>query len=83
MVNGKIRKLSPRECARVQGYPEWFKIPVSKSQAYKQFGNSISVPVVDAIFQQILKVLNSNKIDSLRNNEIQIKKISDYAIQTN
>src|SRR3989338_8067287 len=83
LVNGKIRKLSPRECARVQGYPEWFKIPVSKSQAYKQFGNSISVPVVDAIFQQILKVLNSNKIDSLRNSEIQIKTIYDYAIQTN
>ena len=83
LVNGKIRKLSPRECARVQGYPEWFKIPVSKSQAYKQFGNSISVPVVDAIFQQILKVLNSNKIDSLRNIEIQIKTIYDYAIQTN
>ncbi len=63
LVNGKIRKLSPRECARVQGYPEWFKIPVSKSQAYKQFGNSVSVPVVEAIFKQILNKLNNKKED--------------------
>lgn len=62
LVNNKIRRLSPRECARVQGFPEWFKIPVAKSQAYKQFGNSVSVPVVELIYQQILKVLNSNKI---------------------
>ena len=59
LVNGKIRRLTPRECARVQGYPEWFKIPVSKSQAYKQFGNSVSVPVIEAIFKQILTTLNN------------------------
>ena len=59
LVNGKIRRLSPRECARVQGYPEWFKIPVSKSQAYKQFGNSVAVPVVEAIFKQILYTLKN------------------------
>ncbi len=82
LVNGKIRRLSPRECARVQGYPEWFKIPVSKSQAYKQFGNSISVPVVESIFQQISKVLNSDKIKELRNNEISQNKKYDYAVQT-
>ena len=63
LVNGKVRKLSPRECARVQGYPEWFKIPVSDSQAYKQFGNSVAVPVVDAIFKRILNILNY-KFDS-------------------
>ncbi|MBW6451655.1 MAG: DNA cytosine methyltransferase [DPANN group archaeon] len=58
LVNEKIRRLTPRECARVQGFPEWFKIPVSKSQAYKQFGNSVSVPVIDAIFEQITNILN-------------------------
>lgn len=79
LVNGKIRKLSPRECARVQGYSEWFKIPVSKSQAYKQFGNSVSVPVVEAIFKQILSVLNNKKenITILQNN----KQKYDYSIQ--
>jgi len=59
LINEKIRRLTPRECARVQGYPEWFKIPVSKSQAYKQFGNSVSVPVIEAIFKQILTTLNN------------------------
>jgi len=82
LVNGKIRKLSPRECARVQGYPEWFKIPVSKSQAYKQFGNSVAVPVVEGIFLQILKVLNSEKITKIKNSEISVGKKEDYSTQT-
>lgn len=65
LVNGNIRRLSPRECARVQGFPEWFKIPVSKFQAYKQFGNSVSVPVVEAIFKQILDTLDKHQ-DSIQ-----------------
>jgi len=40
------RRLTPRECARLMGYPEGFKIPVSDTQAYKQFGNSVIVPVI-------------------------------------
>lgn len=81
LVNGKIRKLSPRECARVQGFPEWFKIHERKNEAYKQFGNSVSVPVIDLIFQQILKVLRHDKI---KQNEILFKtqKINDYSLQT-
>lgn len=43
------RKLTPRECARLQGFPDTFKIPVSDTQAYRQFGNSVSVPVVRAV----------------------------------
>jgi len=82
LVNGKIRRLSPRECARVQGFPEWFKIPVSKSQTYKQFGNSISVPVVESIYSQILKVLNSDKIGELKQNQVPRSKKYDYAVQT-
>ncbi|MFY0309649.1 DNA (cytosine-5-)-methyltransferase [Leisingera sp. D0M16] len=39
------RRLTPRECARLMGYPEDFQIPVSDTQAYKQFGNSVAVPV--------------------------------------
>ncbi len=80
LINGKIRRLTPRECARVQGYPEWFKIPVNKSQAYKQFGNSVSVPVVEAIFKQILITLNNKK-----ENKIIVqgdKQKEDYSIQT-
>ena len=43
------RRLTPRECARIMGFPESFTIPVSDTQAYKQFGNSVVVPVVEKI----------------------------------
>jgi DNA (cytosine-5)-methyltransferase 1 len=43
------RRLTPRECARLMGFPETFEIPVSDTQAYKQFGNSVVVPVVGAV----------------------------------
>ncbi|MCM1500794.1 MAG: DNA (cytosine-5-)-methyltransferase [Clostridium sp.] len=48
------RKLTPRECARLQGFPEGFIIPVSDTRAYKQFGNSVAVPVVRAIAGNIV-----------------------------
>ena len=51
------RKLTPREAARLQGFPENFIIPVSDTQAYKQFGNSVAVPVINAIAQQIIEIL--------------------------
>ena len=54
-INNKIRKLTPRECARVSGYPDSFKISDSKTIAYKQFGNTVVVKVVKLIFKQILK----------------------------
>lgn len=63
LVDGKIRKLTPRECARIMGFPESFKIPVSDAQAYKQFGNTVAIPVVKAIFVQILKTLTYVKRD--------------------
>ena len=47
------RKLTPREAARLQGYPDSFVIPVSDVQAYKQFGNSVAVPVIKAIIKQM------------------------------
>ncbi|WMJ86730.1 DNA (cytosine-5-)-methyltransferase [Anaerocolumna sp. MB42-C2] len=52
------RKLTPRECARLQGFPESFIIPVSDTQAYKQFGNSVAVPVVRAVAKQLINELN-------------------------
>lgn len=79
LINGKIRRLTPRECARVQGYPEWFKIPVSKSQAYKQFGNSVAVPVVEAIYKQILNTLKKGIIET---KSFQPKLKHDYSLQS-
>lgn len=61
------RKLTPRECARLQGFPEEFIIPVSDSQAYKQFGNSVPVPVVEAIAKNMLVSMEeySKKLDEV------------------
>ena len=47
--NKNPRRLTPRECARLMGYPDSFKIPVSDNQAYKQFGNSVVVPLIEHV----------------------------------
>ena len=52
-----IRKMTPREWARLQGFPEEFKIVVSDAQAYKQFGNSVAVPAIQATALQIINKL--------------------------
>ncbi|TCL60536.1 DNA (cytosine-5)-methyltransferase 1 [Kineothrix alysoides] len=55
------RKLTPRECARLQGFPEEFIIPVSDTQAYKQFGNSVAIPVIRAVAKQVISEMNRLK----------------------
>lgn len=51
------RRLTPRECARLQGFPDNFVIPVSDNQAYRQFGNSVTVPLIQAVGKQLVKEL--------------------------
>lgn len=51
------RRLTPRECARLMGFPEDFVIPVSDTQAYKQFGNSVAVPLIASVANQMVRVL--------------------------
>lgn len=59
--NGKNpRKLTPRECARLQGFPEEFVIPVSDTQAYRQFGNSVAVPVVEAVAKKMIEAIEGS-----------------------
>ncbi len=59
-VNRKgIRKMTPREWARLQGFPDEFIIPVADASAYKQFGNSVAVPAIQATAKQILKKLKT------------------------
>jgi DNA (cytosine-5)-methyltransferase 1 len=53
MTDRGIRKLLPRECARAQGFPEWFAINCLDHQAYKQFGNAVSVNIVEDLVIQI------------------------------
>jgi DNA (cytosine-5)-methyltransferase 1 len=57
--NKNPRKLTPREASRLQGFPENYNIVVSDTQAYKQFGNSVAVPVIEAIAREIFKELES------------------------
>lgn len=55
--NKNPRKLTPREASKLQGFPDCFNIPVSDSQAYKQFGNSVAVPVIRKITKSICKAI--------------------------
>ena len=56
-----IRKMTPREWARLQGFPDSYVIPVADASAYKQFGNSVAVPAIQATAKQILNELNIGK----------------------
>ncbi|RMI73764.1 DNA (cytosine-5-)-methyltransferase [Streptococcus iniae] len=57
--NSNPRKITPREAARLQGFPEEYIIPVSDTQAYKQFGNSVCVPAIHEIAKQMLVILKN------------------------
>lgn len=70
------RRLTPRECARLQGYPEDYKITVSDTRAYKQFGNSVVVPLVTAIAKQVV-----NRLEKLET-ECQTAKKGRVTIRT-
>jgi DNA (cytosine-5)-methyltransferase 1 len=61
LINGQVRKLSPRECARLQGFPNSFLLDASPSQAYKQLGNSVAINVLQSIFREIDKTLKSSQ----------------------
>lgn len=59
------RRLTPRECARLQGFPENFKIPVSDTQAYRQFGNSVVVPLIENVAKLVI-----NKLEQLEKEDV-------------
>ncbi len=65
------RRLTPRECARLQGFPDNFLIPVSDNQGYKQFGNSVTVPLMQAVGKNIVDEL-------LKINELNKSKVAVY-----
>jgi DNA (cytosine-5)-methyltransferase 1 len=58
--------MTPREWARLQGFPDSFQIVVSDVQAYKQFGNSVAIPVVEAVAKEVIKTLDLSR-DSQEN----------------
>lgn len=63
VVDGEIRRLTPKEGKKMQGFPASFKFPVSDSEALKQLGNSVAVPAIQAFAESILLSLGKSKID--------------------
>ncbi len=59
--NKNPRKLTPREAARLQGFPDSFVLPNSDNQMYKQFGNSVAVPVIKTLAKQIINTLQKHE----------------------
>jgi DNA (cytosine-5)-methyltransferase 1 len=64
------RRLTPRECARLMGFPESFAIPVSDTQAYKQFGNSVVVPLVAEVAKEVVSSLSNHKVLTATEREV-------------
>lgn len=60
------RRLTPRECARLQGYPDEYRIVVSDTQAYKQFGNSVVVPLMEQVASLVVQKLGDLGADIAR-----------------
>ncbi len=71
VVNG-IRRPTPRELLRLQGFPDNFKIVVPYTQIRKQVGNSVSVPVIEAVAKEMIRSINSNDIASPQPKQIEI-----------
>jgi DNA (cytosine-5)-methyltransferase 1 len=69
------RKLTPREAARLQGFPDDFVLPASDTQTYKQFGNSVAVPVVNALAKEVLKTMKKINLKKVEHKEINVEKI--------
>jgi len=58
--NNRVRRLTPREVARLQGFPDWFMLNDSDDHAYRQLGNSVSVPVVKAVLGALFEENSSS-----------------------
>lgn len=63
------RRLTPKECRKLMGFPKWFKIPedVSDCQAYQQFGNSVAVPIVEHVAKAMIEAMNREKPITVNN----------------
>ncbi len=64
--NGRARKLTPRECARIQGFPDSYKLLENDNAVYKQMGNAVSVPVIEAVITDLIK--NNNIFNKTKTN---------------
>lgn len=75
--NGIARRLTPRECARLQGFPESYKLLDNDNAVYKQMGNAVSVPVIEALMTDLLENntgIFSKNINTKKHSQVQFKK---------
>lgn len=78
-----IRRMTPREWARLQGFPDKFEIKVSDTQAYKQFGNSVAVPAVQATGNEVIQRLLENRpLDTLTPESTNIPALEQPNVNT-
>lgn len=70
-----IRKMTPREWARLQGFPDDFKLVVADTHLYKQFGNSVTVPVIKAIAENIKKQLEGYVIEDVAQDKVYYEQL--------
>lgn len=75
------RKVTPREAARLQGFPDDFILAESDTQAYKQFGNSVAVPVIESIAKEVLKTLENIDTKNSKHQKIDVEKIKSEKIK--
>ncbi len=73
--NRNPRRLTPRECARLMGFPDSFEIPVSDTQAYRQFGNSVVVPVISSIAKLMIACLRGEQVPFADNAQLVIPEV--------
>lgn len=66
-----IRKMTPREWARLQGFPDNFIIPVADASAYRQFGNSVAIPAIQATANKLIEKLNLNRDDNWKQRRVE------------
>ena len=63
LVNGIQKRIGPEEGKKMQGFPDWFEFPVSRRQAMKQLGNSVAIPAIQAVAEQIVKYLDNQPLN--------------------
>ena len=78
------RRLTPRECARLMGFSDDFKIPVSDNQSYKQFGNAVVIPVMEAVAGGMIKTIYNYGQDYKKAQKLEYveDKIKGYQLGT-
>jgi DNA (cytosine-5)-methyltransferase 1 len=75
------RKITPREAARLQGFPDDFILAESDTQAYKQFGNSVAVPVIESIAKEVIKAINTVDFKNTKLKKIDVEKIKSEKVK--